>query len=71
MPPMPPCESSGLVDLCGVGAFITQGWFTLQVSNLTWYVVLVALIVLAIAIPFPSRALKDSGADGNDQEPAE
>jgi phosphotransferase system glucose/maltose/N-acetylglucosamine-specific IIC component len=56
---MPPCESSGLIDLCGVGAFIQQGWFTLQASNLVWYVVLVVLIVLAIAIPFPTRTIKD------------
>jgi hypothetical protein len=70
-PPLPPCESSGLIDLCGVGAFLSSDWFTLQVSNLVWFLVLVALIVLAIAIPFPARAVDFSGyeqpgGDGGD-----
>ncbi len=60
-PPLPPCESTGLIDLCGVGAFLSSDWFTLQVSNLVWFLVLVALIVLAIAIPFPTRAVDFSG----------
>ena len=60
-PPMPPCDSTGLIDLCGVGAFLSRDWFTLQVSNLIWFLVLLALIALAIAIPFPTRTTDFTG----------
>ena len=60
-PPIPPCESTGLIDLCGAGAFLSNDWFTLQVSNLVWFLVLVALIALAIALPFPTRTADFTG----------
>jgi hypothetical protein len=63
-PPMPPCTSTGLIDVCGVGSFLTGGsgdWFTLQVSNLVWLVILVLLIAVAIALPFPTRPVDYSG----------
>ena len=82
MPPlMPSCESTGLIDLCGVGVFLSNGWFTLQASNLIWLLVLAALIVLAITIPFPTRAVDFTGyeqpggegdgdeGDGDEAEP--
>ncbi len=71
--PMPVCESAGLIDLCGVGELLSNGWFTLQVSNLVWFLVLATLIVLAIAVPFPTRTVdftgyEQPGSDGGGNE---
>ncbi len=60
--PIPPCDTTGLIDLCGRGAVITNGdWFTLQVSNIVWFLVLVALLILAAVIPFPVREVDYTG----------
>jgi hypothetical protein len=60
--PIPVCDTTGLVNLCGKGALITNGdWFTLQVSNLVWFVVLLALLVLAAIVPFPAREVDYTG----------
>jgi hypothetical protein len=63
-PTMPPCTSTGLIDLCGVGNFLTAGsndWFTIQVSNVVWLVILVFLVAVAIALPFPTRPVDYAG----------
>jgi hypothetical protein len=60
--PIPPCFTTGLINLCGQGAVLTNGdWFTLQVSNLVWFVVLLGLLVLAAVIPFPAREVDYTG----------
>ncbi len=77
MPPMPVCTSTGLIDLCGVGNFFTAGsndWFTIQVANVVWFVILLALLLVAIALPFPTRVVDDTGypepgAGGDTLEP--
>ncbi|MFN8623598.1 MAG: hypothetical protein U0869_22895 [Chloroflexota bacterium] len=54
-----------MVDLCGVGAFISNGsWFTIQVSNLIWFGILALIIVLAIAIPLRNRVVDYTGYPG-------
>jgi len=55
VPPFPPCESVGLLDLCEPARLITAGsWFVLQVPNLVWFLSLFALLVLGLFLPFPT-----------------
>jgi hypothetical protein len=62
MPPFPPCETAGLINLCAPAPIITNGsWFTLQWPNLIWYGVIVLLLVLGIFIPFPGREVDTTG----------
>lgn len=64
-PSIPPCESIGLIDLCApaqtlvAGAKVDAGqpWFLIQVPNLIWFITLFALIVLAMLLPMPTRAI--------------
>ncbi len=60
--PIPPCYTTGLLNLCGQGAVITNGdWFTLQVSNLIWFVVLLGVLALAAILPFPAKEVDYAG----------
>jgi hypothetical protein len=71
---IPPCETIGLIDLCAPAATIVGGakvdvgqpWFLIQVPNLLWFVALALLIVLAIAIPMPSKAIDTTGYKAGD-----
>ncbi len=68
MAPIPPCDTTGLINLCGQGAVITNGdWFTLQVSNLVWFLVLVGLLALAAIVPFPAREVDYTGYEGSEE----
>lgn len=72
--PIPPCTTTGLIDLCQPAATIIAGakvdggqpWFLIQIPNLIWFITLVTLIVLAIVVPLPTRPIQPprDGADG-------
>jgi hypothetical protein len=56
--PMPPCETTGLVNLCEPASLITAGsWFTMQVPNLMWFLALLVIVVGGLVLPFPAREL--------------
>jgi hypothetical protein len=55
---MPPCETTGLVNLCEPATLITAGsWFTMQVPNLVWFLSLAVLVVGGLFVPFPTREI--------------
>jgi hypothetical protein len=64
-PPIPACETIGLINLCApaqtlvAGARVDAGqpWFLIQVPNLIWFLTLLALIVLAMLIPMPTKPI--------------
>jgi len=59
VPPFPPCESVGLVDLCEPARLLTAGsWFVIQLPNLVWFLALFALLVLGILLPFPTQEIE-------------
>jgi hypothetical protein len=63
LPPFPPCDSVGLVDLCEPARLVTAGsWFVVQVPNLLWFLALFALVVLGLFLPFPSEEIDPSDA---------
>jgi hypothetical protein len=62
--PLPPCETTGLVNLCEPAGLITAGsWFTMQVPNLLWFLALLAIVVGGLVLPFPAQEL-DRAGDG-------
>ncbi len=62
MTPMPPCETTGLVNLCEPASLVTAGsWFTMQVPNLVWFLVLVGLFVAGLVLPFPGEDVVEKG----------
>jgi hypothetical protein len=68
VPPFPPCESVGLVDLCEPARLVTAGsWFLVQVPNLMWFLALFALMVLGILLPFPTEEVDVSSAGTGEQ----
>jgi hypothetical protein len=68
VPPFPPCESVGLIDLCAPARLITAGsWFTLQVPNLIWFLSLFALLVLGLVLPFPTEEVDLPAAGPGDR----
>lgn len=61
MPPFPPCDSVGLVNLCAPASLVTNGsWFTLQVPNLVWFLTVAGLVVAGIFLPFPTREVREA-----------
>jgi hypothetical protein len=72
--PIPPCTTTGLIDLCQAATTIVAGakvdggqpWFLIQVPNLIWFVALATLLVLAIVVPLPTRPIAPprAGPDG-------
>jgi hypothetical protein len=66
--PIPPCFTTGLINLCGQGALISNGdWFTVQVSNLLWFVVLLGLLALAAIVPFPATEVDYTGYEKGEE----
>lgn len=58
---LPPCETTGLVNLCPpaevftAGAAVDQGapWFLIQTPNLIWFLLMFALVLAGLFCPFP------------------
>jgi len=68
VPPFPPCESVGLVNLCAPASIITNGtWFTLQVPNLLWFLAVAGLVVGGLLLPFPTREVQESTVEKGDR----
>lgn len=71
---LPPCETTGLLNLCPpaeiftAGAKVDQGapWFLIQEPNLIWFLVVIALVIVGILLPFPTREI--AAQDGNVEE---
>lgn len=58
MPPVPICETLGLLNLCPPAAvFNTPSWFYLSAPNAIWIGIVILLIVLGIFLPFPVKTL--------------
>ncbi len=69
MPPFPPCESLGVIDLCAPARLVTAGsWFVLQVPNLVWFLSLLALLLLGLFLPFPTDEI-DVSSSGSGERP--
>lgn len=72
--PLPPCETTGLINLCPpaevftAGAKVDQGapWFLIQEPNLIWFLVVIALVVVGILLPFPTREIDTKGYDAGE-----
>jgi hypothetical protein len=62
MPPFPPCETSGLINLCNPAPVLTNGsWFTMQWPNIIWYGLIVVLLLIGIFVPFPGGEVDTDG----------
>jgi hypothetical protein len=60
--PLPPCETTGLANLCEPASLVTAGsWFTMQVPNMLWFLAVVALLVGGLVLPFPTRTIDREG----------
>ncbi|MFN8471169.1 MAG: hypothetical protein U0822_03020 [Anaerolineae bacterium] len=64
MPPLPPCETTGLINLCAPALVINwPSWFYIQVPNVIWFGLVLLLLVLGIFLPFPAREIDTTGYD--------
>ncbi len=63
MPPLPPCTTTGLINLCAPAPTFTFGtsWFLIQLPNLIWFGIVLLLLVLALALPLPAREVDFTG----------
>ena len=62
MPPLPPCETTGLINLCAPAPLYNwPSWFYIQYPNLVWYGVAAGLLFLGMLLPFPSREVDTTG----------
>ena len=69
MPPLPPCETTGLINLCAPAPIYNwPDWFYIQLPNLIWYGVVGALLLLGMLLPFPSREVDTTGYDVTEGE---
>lgn len=63
---LPPCTTPGIIDLCEPSKLITAGshidqgaaWFSIQQPNLIWFLLVLALFVIGIFLPFPTKEVK-------------
>jgi hypothetical protein len=64
MPPFPPCETTGLINLCAPAPIYNwPSWFFIQLPNLIWYGVVALLLIAGMLLPFPSREVDTTGYD--------
>jgi hypothetical protein len=56
-----PCVPGGLANLCDPAPAIQAGAFLLTVPNLIWFIVMIALFVLAIVIQLPTKPVDFDG----------
>lgn len=64
MPPFPPCETTGLINLCAPAPMLNwPSWFYLQLPNLIWLGLVGVLLILGIFMPFPAKEIDTQGYD--------
>jgi hypothetical protein len=64
MPPFPPCETTGLINLCAPApVYNWPSWFFIQLPNLIWYGAVALLLIVGMLLPFPSREVDTTGYD--------
>ena len=69
MPPLPPCETTGLINLCAPAPIYNwPSWFFIQLPNLIWYGAAAVLLLLGMLLPFPSKAVDTTGHDAPEGE---
>ncbi len=69
MPPFPPCETTGLINLCAPAPIYNwPSWFFIQLPNVIWLGMVVVVLVLGIFAPFPSREVDTTGYDVREGE---
>jgi hypothetical protein len=69
MPPLPPCETTGLINLCAPAPIYNwPSWFYIQLPNLIWFGFVALLFVLALIVPFPSKAIDTAGYETSEGE---
>lgn len=63
MPPIPPCTTEGLINLCTPAPTYTFGipWFLIQLPNLIWFGLAALLVVLGLFLPFPAKEIDFTG----------
>jgi hypothetical protein len=75
-PPIPPCETTGLINLCAPAKTIVAGakvdagqsWFLIQVPNLIWFLTLFAVILAGILIQMPTRPINGPASRDGDRD---
>jgi hypothetical protein len=61
-PPLPPCTTTGLINMCDPAYVINwPSWFFLQVPNLIWFLMVLALVVAGIFLPFRTTEVDTAG----------
>ncbi len=63
MPPLPPCTTTGLINLCAPAPVFTLGipWLLLQLPNVIWFGLAALFVVLSLVLPFPSKEVDFTG----------
>jgi hypothetical protein len=63
MPPIPPCTTTGLIDLCAPAPIYHFGipWFSIQLPNLIWLGLVLLFVILCLFLPFPSKEVDFTG----------
>jgi len=62
MPPLPPCETTGLINLCAPAhIFNWPSWFYLQLPNAIWIGLVLLLFVVFLFLPFPANEIDTTG----------
>ena len=73
MPPLPPCTTEALINLCAPAPTYTFGipWFLIQLPNLIWFGLAALFVVLGLFLPFPAKEVDFTGYQrpGEEGEP--
>jgi hypothetical protein len=62
MPPFPPCETTGIINLCTPAPIYNwPSWFFIQLPNVIWFGVVGVLLIAGIFLPFPGKEIDTTG----------
>jgi hypothetical protein len=69
MPPFPPCETTGLINLCAPAPIYNwPSWFYIQLPNLIWFGAVFLIFVVCLFLPFPAREVDTTGYEMKEVE---
>jgi hypothetical protein len=75
MPPLPPCTTTGIINLCNPAPYLSiplqspQTW-VLTIPNLIWFLLVLLLLVLGIFLPFKQKDFDTEGYEIPGEEEA-
>lgn len=63
MPPLPPCTTTGLINLCSPAPTYSLGtsWFLIQLPNVIWFGLVILFVILSFLLPFPAKEVDFTG----------